>query len=109
MPTLVNHKWISKENGIRLIEWAGRCHLLAYVAQTAPPITPDEVDKYPAERSWEEIFDRAINHPTDDGHLQKCIRSLAWGEEALGPKHNQGNLLIKPASWLKFANFGTSK
>ena len=106
MPTLVNHEWISRENAVRLIEWAGRCHLLAYVSQTAPPITPAEIDHYPVERQWNEIFERAINHPSDDGHLQKCIRSVAFGEKLLSERYGQADYQIKPETWLRLANFG---
>ena len=105
-PSLVHHDWISQENAIRMLEWAGRCNMMIYVAQTAPPITPAEIDRYPPKRSWSEIFSYSINHPTDDGHMQKCVRSLAFGEKYLSSKHTQGALLIKPESWLRFANFG---
>lgn len=108
MPTLVNHKWISRENGVRLIEWAGRCHVLTCVGQTAPPITTAEIDKYSPKLSWDEVFDRAINHPTDDGHLQKCIRSLAFGEKVMSPKYGKGKFLMKPDAWLKLGNLGKS-
>ena len=91
-----------------MIEWAGRCHLLTYVSQTSPPVTPAEVDKYQIKRPWNEIFDRAINHPSDDGHLQKCVRSLAYGEEVFSKTEAKGGYQIKPDTWLRLANMGKS-
>lgn len=104
MPSFIDHPWISRENGIRMIEWAGRCHLLTYVSQTAPPVTPKDIDNYEIKRSWQEVFDYAINHPTDDGHLQKCVRSLIYGEKILSSKYGQNGLQIRPDSWLRIAN-----
>jgi Questin oxidase-like len=106
MPSLIKHEWISRENGVRMIEWAGRCHLLTYVAQTAPPITSADIDNYQIKRPWNEIFDRAINHPSDDGHLQKCIRSLAFGEKVWEEKYDEADHQIKPDAWLRLANLG---
>ncbi|KAK5704726.1 hypothetical protein LTR17_021640 [Elasticomyces elasticus] len=107
MPTLINHQWISRENSVRLMEWAGRCHLLNYMSQTAPPISPAVIDNYPLKLDWDQIFDRAINHPSDDGHLQKCIRSLAFGQKIMSDKYVKGEYQVKPGSWLRFANMVT--
>lgn len=106
MPTLVQHQWIARDNAIRLLEWAGRLHLLHYVAEATPPLSTAELDTMPILRSWNQVFDLAINHPSDDGHLVKNIRSLAWGEQAMSKKYHQAKHIMKPQSWLKLANLG---
>ena len=80
--------------------------MLNFVSQNSPPITAAEIDEYPLTRSWDDLFDRAINHPSDDGHLQKCIRSLAFGERYMSEKWGKGDFQIKPDSWRKLANLG---
>lgn len=108
MPRLVDHPWITNENGIRLIEWAGRSHLITYISEMAPPITTAEIDDYQTNRNrgWDEIIHLAITHPSDDGHLLKCIRSLAWAEKRLSPKYAEGGFLMTPESWRRLANLG---
>lgn len=80
--------------------------MLAYVAEAAPLLTPAEVDEYPPIRPWSEIFDRAINHPFDDGHLVKCVRSLAFSEKTMSGKTGKADYLIKPGTWIRLANMG---
>ena len=109
MPTLVKHKWISRENAVRLMEWAGRLHLLHYVAETAPPLSTAELDTYPSLRSWNQVFDLANNHPFDDGHLVKNIRALAWGEQVMSKKYDQAKDIMEPGTWLKLASLGESR
>ena len=104
IPSLAKHPWSSHENSVRLMEWAGRCHLLNYVSQAAPPLTPAEIDSYPTTRTWQEIFDYSIHHPSDDGHLGKCVRSLAFGEKVMSGKFGTKGYEIRPDSWLKLAN-----
>ena len=108
MPTLISHSWISPQNAVRMTEWAGRCHLLNYVSQTAPPLTPAEIDIYPITRTWDEIFQYSIEHPSDDGHLAKCVRSLAFGEKVMSDRYGTHDHRIKPDSWLKLANLSES-
>lgn len=107
-PTLVEHQWISRENAVQMIGWAGRLHLLHYVAETAPPLNTAELDPYQSLRSWDQVSDRAINHPTDDGHLVKNIRALAWGEQFMSKKYDRAKYLMEPGAWLKLANQGKS-
>jgi Questin oxidase-like len=109
MPTLVEHQWISRENAVRLIEWAGRLHLLHYVAETAPQLSAAELDTYPSVRSWDQVFDLAKHHPSDDGHLVKSIRALAWGEQVMSKKYDQAKNIMEPGTWLKLANLGESR
>ncbi|KAJ9614042.1 hypothetical protein H2200_002178 [Cladophialophora chaetospira] len=104
MPTLVQHQWISRENAIRLMEWAGRLHLLHYVAETAPPLSTAKLDIYPSLRSWDQVIHLAINHPSDDGHLVKNIRALAWGEQVMSKNYEDARHIMHPGSWLKLAN-----
>jgi hypothetical protein len=106
LPTLVHHDWISPANAIRLQEWTGRCHLLNYVSQVAPRLTLEELDGYVSSRSWDEAFRYSILHPSDDGHLAKCIRSLAFGSQLLSEKSGSNGLRMKPDSWLQLANLG---
>jgi hypothetical protein len=108
MPTLVEHEWISRENAVRLMEWAGRLHLVHYVAETAPPLSTAELDTYRSLRSWDQVFDLAINHPSDDGHLVKNIRALAWGERVMSKKYDHAKNIMEPGMWLKLASLGAS-
>lgn len=109
MPSFVNHPWISRSNSIRLLEWAGRCHLLNYISQTAPPITTADIEDYPLKRSWDEMFSYAINHPSDDGHLSKCIRSLALGQQVMTGENLQPSYQMRPELWARLANLGESQ
>ena len=109
MPSFIDHPWIVRSNSVRLLEWAGRCHLLNYVSQTAPPITTTDIEQYPLKRSWDEIFTYSMHHPTDDGHLTKCIRSLALGEKIMVGEKVQPGYLMKPELWARLANLGKSQ
>lgn len=106
MPSFIDHEWISAKDAIRVIEYAGRAHLFNYVSRISPPVTPSEINEYPIKRSWDEVFNYAINHPTDDGHLQKCVRSLAYGEKTMSGKFGDNGFQIKPDAWLRLANLG---
>jgi hypothetical protein len=106
MPTLVEHQWICRDNVVRLMEWAGRLHLLHYVAETCPPLNTAELDANPSLRSWDQVFGFAINHPSDDGHLVKNIRALAWGEQVMSKKYDHAKDIMKPGTWLKLAGLG---
>lgn len=106
MPSLVEHDWISKSNATRLLEWAGRCHLLNYVSQVFPPLTPKEVEHYPTPRTWDELFEYATAHPSDDGHLSKCMRSLAFGDKLWSQGHHLSGQRMENGSWLRLANLG---
>lgn len=90
------------------MEWAGRLHLLHYVAETAPPLSTAELDTYRSLRSWDQLFDLAINHPSDDGHLVKNIRALAWGEQVMSKKYDHAKDIMEPGMWLKLASLGGS-
>lgn len=106
MPTLIHHEWISRENATRWMEWAGRLHLLHYVAENAPPLDTTELDMYPSTLSWDHTFDRANNHPSDDGHLAKNIRALAWCEQFMSTRYDATKDIMKPGTWLRLANLG---
>jgi hypothetical protein len=69
-------------------------------------MSPAQIEEYEPERTWDEIFDRANNHPSDDGHYQKGVRSLAFGEKVMSERYGKGDYQIKPGSWLRFANLG---
>lgn len=106
LPSLVHHEWVSKDNAVRLLEWAGRNHLLTYAAHRAPRITTEEVDGYQIKRPWNELFDYVVNHPTDDGHLQKCIRALAYADKRFEGRTAMNGLRCKPDTFLELGNMG---
>ena len=106
MPTSINHEWISRQNAIRWMEWAGRLHLLHYVAETAPPLETTELDEQPSTLSWDQVIYHANNHPSDDGHLVKNIRALAWAEQFMSRRYDATRDIMKPDSWLRLANLG---
>lgn len=80
------------------------------MSQTAPPLTAAEIQNYPINRSWEDLFERSINHPSDDGHLAKCVRSLAYGEKVLGNRDGgegeDAAMQLRGDDWLRLANLG---
>ena len=91
------------------MERAGRLHLLHYVAETAPPLSTTELDTSPSIQSWDQVFDLANNHPSDDAHLVKNIRALAWGEQVMSEKYDQAKNIMEPGTWLRLASLGESR
>ncbi|GAA88254.1 hypothetical protein ASPFODRAFT_143603 [Aspergillus luchuensis CBS 106.47] len=91
----------------RILEWTGRLDLLLYVAYGAADLHLDEITKYPAAKSWEEIYSYCNGQSSDDGHLPKLVRALKNGERACRPFEDRAEelgLKIKGDMWLKIAN-----
>jgi hypothetical protein len=106
-PSLVHHPWLCLSNSIRLLEWQGRYFLTVYAAEACPKISTEDLAEYvkPLE-SWDQLFQKCIAHSTDDGHLPKVIRALAFGESTWKTLSSQSNRLMKEDMWLKLANRG---
>lgn len=93
----------------RILEWTGRLDLLLYVAYGAADLHLDEITRYSAAKSWEEIYSYCNGQSSDDGHLPKLVRALKNGERACRPFEDRAEelgLKIKGDMWLKIANMG---
>ncbi|KAH7028435.1 hypothetical protein B0J12DRAFT_584101 [Macrophomina phaseolina] len=104
-PSLLEHPWLSTENRTRLLEWQGRYNVLLVLAEDLPRLTPEDLAKCTNEPcSWDKLFRRAIEHRTDDGHLAKVIRALAYGEQTSKDPKIKNRLSMKGDMWRKLAN-----
>lgn len=105
-PSILNHPWIPREAAVRLLEWMGRYFVLLYIAERSPAFKPEDINKYKRPlKPWAELFSQSINHRTDDGHLSKAMRALAWGRHITQASSKRDKLLMKDGStWLKLAN-----
>lgn len=81
--------------------------MLTYAGQGAPRITNETIVRYSGEKPWSELIHRAIHHPTEDGHLQKCIRSLIWAQKITQSQKPDPDALLRDGMWLKLANMST--
>lgn len=109
-PSILNHPWIPRKDAVRLLEWMGRYFVLLYIAERSPEFKPNDIDKYQGSvKPWSELFERSIDHKTDDGHLPKAIRALAWGQEYTRASPQRDKLLMKDGNaWLRLANLSMS-
>ncbi|KAH7411526.1 putative HypA-like protein [Cadophora sp. MPI-SDFR-AT-0126] len=110
LPSLMKHAWLSTHNKLRLLEWIGRYDLLLYIAQSSPKLTTEDLATCKQRQgTWEEVIRYSIRHPTDDGHLAKMVRALAFGQQLTKPLQsfgNPSNLLMEDHMWLKLAILG---
>ncbi|KAK5311540.1 hypothetical protein LTR93_011693 [Exophiala xenobiotica] len=104
-PSLVHHPWLSFKNSIRLLEWQGRYFLLLYAAEALPKLSTEDLADYKKSlQSWNQLFQKSILHKTDDGHLPKAMRALAFGEQVWKTLSDRSNRLMEQDMWLKLAN-----
>ncbi len=106
-PSLLAHPWMSEEDAIRLLEWQGRYNLLLWVGENLPNIKVGDLQKFNnTAKSWDEIFHRAINHKTDDGHLCKFIRTCAYGDRASKKAEAKNCMMLREDAWRQIAGLG---
>ncbi|QSS58208.1 hypothetical protein I7I51_07631 [Histoplasma capsulatum] len=110
LASFVSQSWISKQNKLRILEWKGRMDLATYASRGAAELRQEEITDYEPKLSWEEVFAQAINHPQDDGHASKFIRTLAFGEKLCKPFEEDEKcreaFLVNGDMWIKLANMG---
>ncbi|OQD88380.1 hypothetical protein PENANT_c004G00381 [Penicillium antarcticum] len=99
---IVNLPYLGQRSKLRLMEWKGRIDLLMYVSRGTPELFVDEVAKYPIKEDWPQIFERAVSHSTDDGHLAKLARAVAHGQRVCQGIENK--MPINGDMWLRIGN-----
>lgn len=89
------------------MEWLMRYNLLIYGAHGAPELTTKDLERHETRQgTWKDVIKSSVNHKTDDGHLSKMIRALAFGREQLKPLQKTNKTLMKDHLWLKLAIMG---
>lgn len=110
LASFISQPWISKQNKLRILEWKGRVDLMMYASRGAAELRREEITSYKSKLSWEEVFAQAINHPREDGHASKFVRTLAYGEKLCKPfeldEKYQEAFLVRGDMWIKLANMG---
>ncbi|OJD17364.1 hypothetical protein AJ78_02549 [Emergomyces pasteurianus Ep9510] len=110
LASFVSQPWISIQNKLRILEWKGRVDLMMYASRGAAELRREEITNYEPKLSWEEVFAQAINHPREDGHASKFVRTLAYGEKLckqfeLDDRYREA-FLVRGDMWIKLANMG---
>lgn len=101
--------YLSASNKSRLLEMKGRMDLLIWASRKMPEPQPNDILNYPIHFGWPEVFANSYLHPSDDGHLAKFVRTVAFAEELCRPYESSGNLKnlpVKGDMWLKIGNLG---
>lgn len=93
----------------RLLEMKGRMDLLIWAPRKMPQPQVDDILNYPIHLGWPKVFSKSYLHPSDDGHLAKFVRTVAFAEELCRPfetKLPSDNLPVSGDMWLKIGNMG---
>ncbi|KAK9490784.1 hypA-like protein [Lipomyces doorenjongii] len=88
--------YLSASNKSRLLEMKGRMDLLIWASRKMPEPQPDDILNYPIHLGWPEVFVNSYLHPSDDGHLAKFVRTVAFAEELCRPYESSRNLKNLP-------------
>ncbi|KAJ6020753.1 hypothetical protein N7540_006257 [Penicillium herquei] len=91
----------------RLLEMKGRVDLLIWASRKMPEPQIADILNYPIHLGWPEVFSKSYLHPSDDGHLVKFVRTVAFGEELSRPfekKLPSDALPVSGDMWLKIGN-----
>jgi hypothetical protein len=93
----------------RLLEMKGRMDLLIWASRKMPEPQVDDILNYPIHLGWPEVFSKSYLHPSDDGHLAKFVRTVAFAEKLSHSYETKLDSDIFPVSgdmWLKIGNMG---
>ncbi|CAG8026858.1 unnamed protein product [Penicillium olsonii] len=93
----------------RLLEMKGRMDLLIWASRKVPESHVDDILNYPIRLGWPEVFSKSYLHPSDDGHLAKFVRTVAFAEEFCRPyqtKLDSDTLPLSGDMWLQIGNLG---
>jgi hypothetical protein len=93
----------------RLLEMKGRMDLLIWASRKMPEPNEDDILNYPIHLGWPEVFSKSYLHPSDDGHLAKFVRTVAFAEQLSRPletKLKSDSLPVSGDMWLKIGNMG---
>jgi hypothetical protein len=110
---ILEQPWLSFQNKTRLLEWVGRFLLALYCSNHVAPLHVSEVSDYipkksalGSEGSWDNIISRAVDM-SDDGHVAKLIRALAFGKKACESWGEKTPLIIKGEMWRQIGSMST--
>jgi hypothetical protein len=104
--------YLSASNKSRLLEMKGRMDLLIWASRKMPEPQPHDILHYPIHSGWPEVFANSYLHPSDDGHLAKFVRTVAFAEELCRPYElgkKLENLPVMGDMWLKIGNLGKAE
>lgn len=83
--------------------------LLIWASRKMPDPQVNDIVNYPIHLGWPEVFSRSYCHPSDDGHLAKFVRTVAFAEQLSRPHETNLDRNALPVSgdmWLKIGNMG---
>lgn len=101
--------YIEDSTKCRLLEMKGRMDILIWASRRMPEPQIDDLLEYPIHLGWPEVFSKSYLHPSDDGHLAKFVRTVAFAEELSRPletKLDSDYLPVSGDMWLKIGNMG---
>ena len=112
---ILEQPWLSIQNKTRLLEWVGRFLLALYCSNHVAPLHLAEISDYApkktalgSEGSWDNIISRVVD-VSDDGHVAKLIRALAFGEKACESWEEKTPLIVKGKMWKQIGSMSTQK
>ena len=102
--------YLSSRSKSRLLEMKGRIDLLNWVSRNMPKPELKDVIDYNIFHDWPDVFAQSCKHPTDDGHLPKYVRAVAYARELCRPYETEARngFLVKGDMWIRIANMGKS-
>ena len=109
MRPILDPPTLSVADKVRLLEMKGRIDLLIWASRKMPTPQEDDIHAYPSRLGWPEIFEKSYKHSTDDGHLAKFVRTVAYAQDLCAPyekEAKQRGLKVTGDMWLKIGNMG---
>ncbi|KAL3490288.1 hypothetical protein BJX62DRAFT_207546 [Aspergillus germanicus] len=104
--------YLTTSSKARLLEMKGRMDLLIWASRKVPDPRPDDIVNYPIHLGWPEVFAQSYLHPSDDGHLAKFVRTVAFAHELCRSRERGMNeasrmiqgLPVRGDMWLQIGN-----
>ncbi|CAG8225358.1 unnamed protein product [Penicillium salamii] len=106
--TFMDLPYLSASEKSRFLEMKGRMDLLIWASRKMPEPQPNDISKYPIRLGWPEVFSKSYLHPSDDGHLAKFVRTVAFAQELCRSYEETSNIVLPVTGdmWLKIGNLG---
>lgn len=100
--------YLSASEKSRFLEMKGRMDLLIWASRKMPEPQPNDISNYPIRLGWPEVFSKSYLHPSDDGHLAKFVRTVAFAQELCRSYEETSNIVLPVTGdmWLKIGNLG---
>jgi hypothetical protein len=111
----MNLTYLTAASKARLLEMKGRMDLLIWASRKMPDPRPADIVNYPIHLGWPEVFTQSYLHPTDDGHLAKFVRTVAFAQEHCRSydervRNETGRVIqglpVRGDMWLQIGNIG---